>query len=314
MPETLNEAIQVKRLTKRYGSLSALNEVSFEVRQGEIFGFLGPNGAGKTTTIHILTTLLKPSSGSAAILGVDVINNPHQARRTMSIMFQADCLDPFLNVYDHIYFYSLLEGTPRAQRRKRIERTMEILNLSSKAKASVFQLSGGLLRRLQLARILFSEAKVLFLDEPTLGIDIEGKINIWTLLKNRCEAGNLTIFLATNDMAEAEFLCDRIAFISEGKLLALDTAEALKKQTKKTVLSLEVERGAVEGLSLNLPPGASLLSTGDARVEIELARLQSDLPAIIRQIGEQTAIKDIEIRKPTVQDVFLHLFQKRGGD
>lgn len=314
MQETHNIAIEVEGLTKRYGNLLALDNVSFEVKKGEIFGFLGPNGAGKTTTIHILATLLKPAFGSAAVFGVDVFKEPNKIRKLITLMFQADCLDSFLNVYNHLYFYTLLEGTRKAERKRRIEKVMKTLDLSSKAKASIFQLSGGLIRRLQLARIFLSEAELLFLDEPTLGIDIEGKIKIWNLLKRRCQERNLTIFLATNDMAEAEYLCDRIAFISQGKLLALGTPGTLKRETKKVVLSVDLEKWKTPGSTLNLPSTASLLSNENDRIEIELARPETDLSTIIGQISQQAVIKDLDVRKPTIQDVFLHVLQKDRGE
>lgn len=291
-----------------------MDHVSFRVGRGEIFGFLGPNGAGKTTTIHILTTLLKADSGSATIFNLDVFSEPNRIRKMITVMFQAGCLTPFLNVYNHLHFYALLEGIPKAERGGRIAEVMETLDLSSKAKASVFQLSGGLARRLQLARIFLSQAELLFLDEPTLGIDIEGKIKIWDLLKRRCEEKNLTIFLATNDMAEAECLCDRIAFISQGKLLALDTPEILKRETKKVVLSVDLEKWDAHRSTLDLPPTVTVLSTDEGRIEIEFTRPETDLSPVVGQISQQGVIKDLDIRRPTIQDVFLHLLRKDRGE
>lgn len=312
--ENPNSAIEVKRLTKQYGNLLALDQVSFQVNKGEIFGYLGPNGAGKTTTLNILATLLKPTSGTAAIFGNDVVRKTHSVRKNISLVLQAHSLDPFLNVYNNLYFFALLQKIPKGEREQRIGEIMEKFDLTAKRKASMFQLSGGLLRRLQLARVFLSNASLWLLDEPTLGIDIEGKIKIWRLIKQEIEEKGTSVFLATNDIAEAEFLCDRISFISQGKLLAVGTPEALKKKTRKTVLRVELEKGKAEGLTINLPPTASLLKSDQDWIEIELSYIESDLTTIMEQITRQAVIKDLDIRKPTIQDVFLHLIQNNPSE
>ena len=309
MQENLKPAIEVRNLAKKFGEVIALDNVSFEVKRGEIFGFLGPNGAGKTTTINILATLLKPTSGSATIFGEDILKSVHKVRKDIALVLQANSLDPFLNVYDNLYFFALLQKMPKKERKSRIEEILEILDLTPKRKASIFELSGGLLRRLQIARVFLSEAKLLLLDEPTLGIDIEAKIKIWNLLKQKCGVENLTVFLATNDIAEAETLCDRIAFISQGKLLAVDTPDALKRETEKMLLVVELENRLISELNLNLPTGAALRSVDDNHIEISLTRIDSGLSSIIVQINECGRIKDIDLRKPSIQDVFLNLMK-----
>jgi ABC-2 type transport system ATP-binding protein len=313
MQENLSLAIEVRNLTKNYGNSLALSNVSFEVKRGEIFGFLGPNGAGKTTTIAILTTLLKPTSGSASIFREDVLKNVHRVRKDIALVLQANSIDPFLNVYDNLYFFGLLQKMPKKEIKSRIEEILEVLDLSSKRRASIFELSGGLFRRLQIARVFLTEAKLLFLDEPTLGIDIEGKINIWDLLKRKCQDKNLTVFLATNDIAEAEALCDRIAFISQGKLLAVDTPDALKQEIKRMLLIVELDSKYVPVLNLNLPMGASLLVMESNRIEISLKQIDSNLSSILAQITQQASIKDIDLRKPSIQDVFLNLMKNNSG-
>jgi ABC-2 type transport system ATP-binding protein len=300
-------AIKVQNLTKEYSDLVALSNVSFEVQQGEIFGLLGPNGAGKTTTINILTTLLKPTSGSATILGEDVLKNPKTVRKQISLVLQAGSLNPFLNVFNNLYFCTLLQRIHKAERIRRIEKIMEELDLTSKRKTTLFQLSGGQYRRLQIASAFLYEKAVLFLDEPTLGIDIEGKIKIWKLLKERKKERNLTVFLATNDMAEAEFLCDRIAFVSQGIILAVDTPEILKREAKTTLLIVDYEMKSIEDIHLSLPPQATILSKENYRIQISLNKVDGSLASIIQQINEQAVIKDIDLRKPSLQDVFIYL-------
>jgi len=220
--------IEVTHLSKHYGRLRAVDDVSFTVEAGEIFGFLGPNGAGKTTTIHALCTLLRPTAGRAAVAGYDVTAHPHAVRRAIGIIFQDPSLDERLTAYENLNFHGILYGVPRADRRRRIGEVLELVGLAGRARGIVKTFSGGMKRRLEMARGLLHRPQVLFLDEPTLGLDPQSRNRMWEYLRELRRETGITMFLTTHYMDEAEY-CDRIAIIDRGKLIALDTPEGLKR-------------------------------------------------------------------------------------
>src|SRR5262245_48041700 len=221
------QAIQAQKLVRKFGDFVAVDQVEFEVEQGEIFGFLGPNGAGKSTTINMLCTVLRPTAGTALIDGHDVTRDPAGVRQSIGIIFQDASLDDRLSGRENLWFHSMLYDVPRDVYERRSAELLQIVDLTDKADGTVRTYSGGMKRRLEIARGLLHHPKVLFLDEPTIGLDPQTRRHIWQyLLKLRAQEG-VTMFMTTHYMEEAEH-CDRIAVIDHGKLVAIDTPAALK--------------------------------------------------------------------------------------
>jgi len=223
--------IRVESLVKKFGDLSAVDGVSFDVGAGEIFAFLGPNGAGKTTTIQMLTTLLVPTSGTIAIDGLDPRTQAHEVRRRFGIVFQDPSLDSELTAYENMELHGVLYHVPRRIRTERIERLLTLFELWDRRKTLVKQFSGGMKRRLEIARGLLHTPKILFLDEPTLGLDPQSRNQLWTHVKHLNETEGVTVFLTTHYMDEADRVAHRIAIIDHGRLVAQGTAQQLKQQT-----------------------------------------------------------------------------------
>ena len=223
--------IRIANLVKKYGQVSAVNDISLEVNAGEIFAFLGPNGAGKTTTIKMLTTLLTPTSGTIQIDGLDPLTQSTEVRRRFGIVFQDPSLDQELTAYENMELHGVLYGVARAPRRERIEQLLKIFELWERKDDPVKHFSGGMKRRLEIARGFLHTPKILFLDEPTLGLDPQTRNQLWTQVKALNEQEGVTVFLTTHYMEEAERVAQRIAIIDHGKIVAQGTATELKQQT-----------------------------------------------------------------------------------
>jgi ABC-2 type transport system ATP-binding protein len=224
--------IEVKNLTKQYGKFTAVDNVSFEIKQAEIFGFLGPNGAGKTTTIKMLTTLLTPTSGNIIINGYNPINQKDEVRSSFGIVFQDPSLDDDLTAYENLDMHGMLYNVKRKERKKRIEQLLNFVELWDRRNDLVKHFSGGMKRRLEIARGFLHHPKVLFLDEPTIGLDPQTRNHIWNYLQKMNKEEGTTIFLTTHYLEEAEKVSDRIAIIDHGKIIAQGTSEELKEKTK----------------------------------------------------------------------------------
>lgn len=222
--------ISVKNLVKRYGELAAVNDVSFEVPAGSIFAFLGPNGAGKTTSIKMLTTLVHPTSGSLTVNGADPVKNANAARRSFGIVFQDPSLDDELTAHENMSLHAGLYGVPRAETAGRIEELLKFVELWDRKDSLCKTFSGGMKRRLEIARGLLHTPAILFLDEPTVGLDPQTRNHIWSYLKKLNQERGLTIFFTTHYMDEVERTATHVAIIDHGKLIANDTAEGIKKQ------------------------------------------------------------------------------------
>jgi len=224
--------IDVKNLSKKFKDLIAVDNISFSVNRGEIFGFLGPNGAGKTTTIKMLTTLLKPTSGEMKLGDYDPIKEPSQARCSFGIVFQDPSLDDELTARENMEFHGVLYGVPKQIRRERIEQLLKFVELWDRKDDLVKHFSGGMKRRLEIARGLLHHPKILFLDEPTLGLDPQTRNHIWNYIKKLNKEEQITIFFTTHYMEEADRVADRIAIIDKGKIVAMGNSQELKSQTK----------------------------------------------------------------------------------
>jgi ABC-2 type transport system ATP-binding protein len=223
--------IRVQNLVKRFGDLTAVDDVTFEVRRGEVFAFLGPNGAGKTTTIKMLTTLLRPTSGVLEFDGLDPVADRDQVRRRFGVVFQDPSLDQDLTAWENMEIHGVLYGVPRVERRERAETLMKLFELWDRRAALVKTFSGGMRRRLEIARGLLHTPKVLFLDEPTLGLDPQSRNQMWAHVKKLNESDQVTVFLTTHYMDEAERVADRIAIIDHGRIVATGSPQELKEQT-----------------------------------------------------------------------------------
>jgi ABC-2 type transport system ATP-binding protein len=223
--------IHVKSLSKTFGEVKAVDNVSFDVQAGEIFAFLGPNGAGKTTTIQMLTTLLRPTAGSLSVDGLDPVTKPLEVRRRFGIVFQDPSLDSELTAYENMNLHGVLYHVPRRVRAERIELLMKVFEVWERRDSYVKTFSGGMKRRLEIARGLLHTPKILFLDEPTLGLDPQSRNQLWTQVKHLNETEGVTVFLTTHYMDEAERVAHRIAIIDHGRIVAQGSASDLKQQT-----------------------------------------------------------------------------------
>ena len=223
--------IRVEHLVKKFGEFTAVNDVSFEVAKGEIFAFLGPNGAGKTTTIKMLTTLLRPTGGTLSLDGLDPLTSQHEARKRFGIVFQDPSLDQDLTAWENMELHGVLYHVPRKERRERTETLLKLFELWEKRDALVKTFSGGMKRRLEIARGFLHTPKILFLDEPTLGLDPQSRNQLWTHVKYLNETQSVTVFLTTHYMDEAERVAQRIAVIDHGKIVATGSPQELKQQT-----------------------------------------------------------------------------------
>lgn len=232
----MSKIIEVKNITKKFNGFTAVDNISFDVERGEIFAFLGPNGAGKTTMIKMLTTLLKPTSGDLYIDGKSSISNQDAVRKSFGIVFQDPSLDDELTAYENMYFHSVLYKVPKTERKERIENLLKFVELWDRKKDLVKKFSGGMKRRLEIARGLLHHPKVLFLDEPTLGLDPQTTNHIWTYIKDLNKKENITVFFTTHYMAEAERVAGRIAIIDHGKIVIVGSLEELKNNTKTNSL------------------------------------------------------------------------------
>jgi len=298
--------VRVENLTKKFGELTAVDGVSFEVGRGEIFGFLGPNGAGKSTTIAMLTTLLRPSSGAASINGFSVLTDRDDVRRSIGIVFQDPSLDDRLTAEENLRFHARLYGVSDADYRRRLEEVLKLVELWERRKHVVRTYSGGMKRRLEIARGLIHYPKLLFLDEPTLGLDPQTRSHLWQYVLKLKREQQMTIFMTTHYMQEAEY-CDRIAIIDAGKIIALDTPECLKKTVGND--NVTVETGAVRQLADLLARNYAITAKETAHgLEFGVPNGESFLPRLLAEPGVK--INSVALRKPTLEDVFLLLTGK----
>ena len=295
--------IKVENLVKRFGQLVAVDNISFTVAPGEIFGFLGPNGAGKTTTINILCTLAKPTSGQAIVNGFDVVRQQRQVRQSIGLVFQDPSLDERLSGLQNLRFHALVYHVPASVREQRIEQMLRMMELWDRRHSGVRTYSGGMKRRLELARGLLHYPKVLFLDEPTLGLDPQTRSRIWEYILELRQREGTTIFLTTHYMDEAD-KADRIAIIDYGKLVAMDTPERLKRIVGKDIISVKTadDEKAAEELRLRYQTEARRDSNG---LTFEVSSGEKFLPTFIKEFG--TKILSVSLRSPSLDDVFLKL-------
>ncbi len=239
-------AVETKNLTKRFNGLLAVDDLNLQIKEGEIFGLLGPNGAGKTTTLSMLATLLKPSSGTALVNGYDIIDQPSKVRQSIGIVFQDPSSDDILTGQENLYLHALMFGVPKQNRRKRINYVLDLVDLADRSGDVVKKYSGGMRRRLELARGLLHNPRILFLDEPTLGLDPQTREHIWKYIQNLVKSERVTIIITTHYIEEADRLCNRIAIIDNGHVIALDYPSSLKSKMGGEVIKLQTKSPSLQ--------------------------------------------------------------------
>lgn len=294
-------------MKKYYKDVKAVDDVSFEVNEGEIFGFLGPNGAGKTTAIKMLVTLLRPTEGTAKVAENDIIKNPDKVRNNIGIVFQEPALDDRLTGKENLDFHARMYGMKKDKRIERIKEVLKLVDLEDKANALVKTYSGGMKRRLEIARGLMHHPKILFLDEPTLGLDPQTRRSIWDYIKDLNEKEKITIFLTTHYMEEADFLCSRVAIIDHGKILVIDEPSKLKSQLGNDIITISCSNSELCSDYLKKEAWVESIKTVNSNIIIGTREVEKKLPIIVKMAeNHNVEIKTIDIRKPTLEDVFLN--------
>lgn len=298
--------IRVENLVKRYGNLTAVDGISFEVDEGTIFGFLGPNGAGKTTTINVLCTLISATSGKAFINGHDCEKEPSTVRKSIGIVFQDTTLDKDLTAYENLVFHAYLYGVKKSEIKPRVNDALNFVDLYDRKDDLVKKYSGGMKRRLEVARGLIHRPKVLFLDEPTLGLDPQSRANLWGVITEMPKKHNVTIFMTTHYMEEAE-VCDKIAIIDNGKIIAEGSPDELKKIIGGDVISLKTRDNKWSQQEIKK---LFNIDSEDKEGELYLTSNKGEacIPDLIRGLGDK--VLSVKLQRPTINDVFLKLTGK----
>ena len=308
--------INVEHLSKSYGSITAVNDLILSVKKGQVFGFLGPNGAGKSTTIKLLTTLIKPSSGSLSILGIDAISNPLEIRSKIGVVLQQPSYEPTLSVEKSLDKYGMMWNIPKIERKKRMEQLLKDFDLVEIRKKRNEDLSIGQRRRVQVAREFMHDMELLFLDEPTVGLDPEARRKLLDYLKNKIKTG-LTIFYTTHILSEAEYLCDEIAIIDNGKILTVDSPDALKNRfgKEKTIkIHLQNKQSNISSLLNDIPDFEIKFDTGTSII-IHSEQSELILLRVLKILNENNIeIEDLSAVPTNLEDVFLKMVRENASN
>ena len=294
-------AIAVEGLAKRYDEVEAVRGVDFEVATGEVFGFLGPNGAGKTTTINMLCTLAKPTGGRARVAGFDVVTERDHVRRHIGLVFQDPTLDSYLTAKENLRLHAELYGVERGLVEPRMRQVMEMVGLWERRSSPVGTFSGGMRRRLEIARGLMHSPRVLFLDEPTIGLDPQTRSSIWRYIGELKEAEDITIFMTTHYMDEAEF-CDRIAIMDNGEIVVLDTPAALKASVGADRVSIDTDDDEAAIVALDERFGIEA-TVAEGAVTFGVSGGAEFVPRLFAELG--VPIRSVSVSRPTLDDVFM---------
>lgn len=302
-------AIEAERLTKRYRSQHAVKNLNLQVPQGTVFGMLGPNGAGKSTTLGMLTTLLRPTSGTARVAGLDVTREPRAVRAAVGIVFQEEMLDLDLSVRANLDLHARLHHVPHADRATRIKSALQLAGLSERATTKAGQLSGGLRRRLEIARGLMHTPQVLFLDEPTVGLDIESRRSIWREVRSLRKRGDVTIVLTTHYLEEADELCDIVAIVDRGAVRAQGSPDELKRNLGGDVVRARLDQPAPNLKSaLSALPGVHGVEIRDGRVLCTVTGGEEQTPKLFATLQQYSGrVRSFQVEPPSLDDVFLKI-------
>ncbi len=293
--------IETFNLRKEYGELVALDNLNLQIEEGEIFGLLGPNGAGKTTTLMTLTTLIKPTSGTAIVNGFDIVREPSLVRKSIGIVFQDPSSDDILTGYENLKLHGMLYGMPVALREQRIIEVLKLVDLEDRKDDQVKKYSGGMRRRLEIARGLMHHTKVLFLDEPTLGLDPQSRENIWNYIETLSKEEKISLILTTHYMEEVDRLCSRIAIIDKGKVVALDSPSNLKRIIGGDVVVMKINNLDLE--AMRKFQFIKNIENKNDLYYLTVVNASENLPQIFQAAGK---VESVEIHSPTLNDVFLH--------
>lgn len=305
----MHAAVETFDITKRFGDLTAVNKINLAIESREIFGLIGPNGAGKTTLIRMLTTVIPPTEGTARIAGYDIRENQDQVRRSIGVVSQATTLDVELTAWENMNIYAKYYDVPAETRKKRIKELLEVVGLSDRANFTVGSYSGGMKRRLELVRSLIHHPRVLFLDEPTTGLDPQARSAVWEYLRGLHKRQEITVVITTHYLDEAETLCDRVAIVDYGKLMALGTPTELKRKVMGGDV-VEAEVGAL--------PNEAFEALKNSKFALEVKKRENTLTVLVRSGAEAVPkivelvdknggkIRTITLREPTLDDVFLN--------
>jgi ABC-2 type transport system ATP-binding protein len=292
--------IKIRSLVKKYGDHIAVDNLTLDINENEVFGLLGSNGAGKTTTIHMLATLLKPSSGSATVNGYDIVCQPAKVRSSIGIVFQAPSSDDMLTGYENLQLHSMLYSIPRHTRKQRIDEVLKLVGLTERRHDQVKTYSGGMRRRLEIARGLLHKPKVMFLDEPTLGLDPASRETMWKYIQRLAREEKMTVILTTHYMEEADILCDRIGIIDKGRIVALDTPKGLKAGLGGDIIRIKTRHNPDKISQLDF---VHKVERNNGFLILSVNNAKRDLPMLLRHIEAEIA----EFASPTLNDVFIHL-------
>ena len=300
-------AIQTHQLTKKYNNYTAVDSLDISVERGEVFGLLGPNGAGKTTTVSMLCSILKPTSGTATINGFDLVRQSHSVRKSIGIVFQDPSIDDRLTARENLYMHANLYGVPAAEQKERIERILKLVELEDRAESLLRTYSGGMRRRLELGRGLIHYPQILFLDEPTVGLDPQTRDHIWKYIRELKETHDITVVLTTHYMDEADRLSDRIAIMDHGKIVVLNTPQKLKETLEGDVIT--VRANDIQLLSDLVVKWLGLTKTRivDGALEITVPNAKAAMPRIMELATQNNIyVESLISRGPNLEDVFLH--------
>ncbi|NYB51517.1 MAG: ATP-binding cassette domain-containing protein [Methanobacteriaceae archaeon] len=298
--------IETHEITKKYDNFTAVNGVNLKVPKNSVYGVLGPNGAGKTTLISMLCTILHPTKGSATINGYDVVKNPKEVRKSIGIVFQSRALDDMLTGREHLQMHASLYGVPKDVRQKRIEEILDLIALGHKADEFVKTYSGGMKRRLEIGRGLIHHPKVLFLDEPTLGLDPQTRESIWEYIKDLNQNRDVSVLMTTHYMEEADRLCDEVAIINQGQIITADSPRNLKRELKADTITMHVDKlekftGLVEKLDF-----VRDIYVMDSEIKLMVERGENLVAELVNFANEHKIfVNSIELEHPNLEDVFM---------
>jgi len=310
------DAIVLKKLTKKYltakkEELIAVNSISFNIKEGEIFGFLGPNGAGKTTTLSMLSTITEPTSGEAKVNGFDIKTQQSEVRRSIGIVFQDPSLDDELTALENMDFHGRLYGLSKKKRIQKGVELLKLVGLDDRKDDLVKTFSGGMKRRLEIARGLLHEPKILFLDEPTIGLDPQTRNHIWNYISKLSKESNMTMLLTTHYLDEADKLCDRIAIIDMGKIVAIGTPNELKESLGGDVITVETPQASKLSKCISKHSWVKSVKIHDHSITISAKNAEKHIAELVKTCASgEVTISSISVHKPSLDDVFLHFTGK----
>lgn len=299
-------AIEMSALCKTFGTFKAIDQLSLTVQKGEIFGLLGPNGSGKTTTMNMISGLSQPTSGEVRVMGYDIRRQTHEVRKIIGVVPQETALYEELSAWDNMDFHADLFGVPRREKRERITSMLELVQLLDRKSSRVSTFSGGMKRRLALARALLHDPQLIYLDEPTLGVDVQSRRAIWNYIISLRDQGK-TVLITTNYLEEAQVLCERLAIIDHGKLIVVDTPAHLRQRYGGSIVEVETAQPVSSMETLRALPGVKELVQKDLHLQISIEEGHDVVAQILMLLSQEGTLKHVAVREPNLDEIFLRL-------